>query len=115
MQTDQKCPLHEIFLGGTTKILKYVLQNINPLPSSDNLICLALQAKSAATYNEIRYDEKSGTGFVELPSQRRLQDYINYIHPKQGCNHEILNELKNKIKEFRDIERFLMKLKFKRI
>ena len=77
--------------------------------------CLALQAKSAAAYNEIRYDEKSGTGFVELPSQRRLQDYINYIHPKQGCNHEILNELKNKIKEFRDIERFLMKLKFKRI
>ena len=77
--------------------------------------CLALQAKSAAAYNEIRYDEKSGNGFVELPSQRRLQDYINYIHPKQGCNHEILNELKNKIKEFRDIEPFLMKLKFKRI
>ena len=30
--------------------------------------CLALQAKSAAANNEIRYDEKTGTGFVILPS-----------------------------------------------
>ena len=34
--------------------------------------CLALQAKSAAAYNEIRYDEKTRTGFVVLPSQRRI-------------------------------------------
>ena len=34
--------------------------------------CLALIAKSAAAYNEIRYYEKTGTGFVVLPSQRRL-------------------------------------------
>ena len=59
--------------------------------------CLALQAKSAAAYNEIRFDEKTETGFVVLPSQRRLRDYENYIHPKQGFNHEIINELKNKI------------------
>ena len=65
--------------------------------------CLALQAKSAAAYNEIRYDEKTGTGFVVLPSQRRLRDYIR---PKQGFNHEIINELKNKIKYFSDIEHF---------
>ena len=45
--------------------------------------CLALQAKSAAAYNEIRFDEKTGTGFVVLPSQRRLQGYKNYIHPKK--------------------------------
>ena len=37
--------------------------------------CLALQVKSAAAYNEICYDEKTGTGFVVLPSQRRLRDY----------------------------------------
>ena len=30
--------------------------------------CLALQAKSAAAYNEIRFDEKTGTGFVVLAS-----------------------------------------------
>ena len=70
--------------------------------------CLALQAKSAAAYNKIRYDEKTGTGFVVLPSQRRLRDYKNYIRPKQGFNHEIINELKNKIKHFSDIERFMV-------
>ena len=70
--------------------------------------CLALQAKSAAAYNEIHYDEKTGTGFVVLPSQRRLRDYENYIHPKQGFNHEIINQLKNKIKHFSDIERFMV-------
>ena len=70
--------------------------------------CLALQAKSAAAYNEIRFDEKTGTGFVVLPSERRLRDYKNYIHPKQGFNHQIINELKNKIKDFSDIERFMV-------
>ena len=70
--------------------------------------CLALQAKSAAAYNEICYDEKSGTGFVVLPSERRLRDYKNYINPKQGFNQEIINELKNKIKYFSDIERFMV-------
>ena len=70
--------------------------------------CLALQAKSGAPYNEIRYDEKTGTGFVVLPSQRRLRDYKNYIRPKQAFNHKIINELKNKIKDFSDIERFMV-------
>ena len=56
---------------------------------------LPLKAKSAAAYNEICYDEKTGTGFVVLPGQRRLRNYKNYIHPKQGINHELTNELKN--------------------
>ena len=71
--------------------------------------CSALQAKSAAAYNEIPY-EKTGTGFVVLPSQRRLRDYKNYIHPKQRFNHEIIKELKNKNKVFSDTERFMMVL-----
>ena len=62
--------------------------------------CLALQPKSAAAYNEKRYDEKTRTDFIVLPSQRKLGDYKNYIHPKQGFNHEKINELKNKIKDF---------------
>ena len=70
--------------------------------------CLPLQAKSAAAYKEIRYHEKTGTGFVILPSQRRLRDYINYIHPKQGFNHEVIHELENKIKDFSDIEHFVV-------
>ena len=44
--------------------------------------CLALQTKSAVAYNEICYDEKIGTSFVVLPSQGRLRDYRNCIHPK---------------------------------
>ena len=72
--------------------------------------CLALQSKSADAYNEICYDQKNGTGFVVMESQRRLQNYKNYIHPKQGFNHEIINELKNKIKNFSDIEHFMMML-----
>ena len=71
--------------------------------------CSALQAKSAAAYNEIPY-EKTGTGFVVLPSQRRLRDYKNYIHPKQRFNHEIIKELKNKNKVFSDTERFMVVL-----
>ena len=45
---------------------------------------------------------------VVLPSQRRLQDYKSYIHPKQGFNHEKIHELKNKIKDFSNIERFMV-------
>ena len=71
---------------------------------------LALQAKFVASYNEIRYDEKTVTGFVVLPSQRRLRDYENYIQPKQRFNHEIINELKNNTKDFSDIERFTVTL-----
>ena len=33
--------------------------------------CLALAAKSSAADNEIKYDEKTGTGFVVSPSQKR--------------------------------------------
>ena len=43
-----------------------------------------------------------------LPSQRRHRDYKYYIHPKQGFSHEIVNELKNKIKDFSDIEHFMV-------
>ena len=46
--------------------------------------CLGLTAKSQAIYDEIRYDEKTNSGFVILPSCRRLRDYKNYIRPQQG-------------------------------
>ena len=36
--------------------------------------CLALQAKSAAVHNEIRYDEKNGINFVLVPRQRKLRE-----------------------------------------
>ena len=70
--------------------------------------CLALQAKSSAAYEQIRYDEKTGTGFVVLPSRRRLRDYKNYIRPQQGFNSEIIKELQLKIKNFSEVERFMV-------
>ena len=72
------------------------------------IYCLALQANSAAVYNDICCDEKTGTGFVVLPSQRKRWDYENYIHPKQGFNYEIKNELKNKLNDFSYVEPFML-------
>ena len=62
--------------------------------------CLALAAKFSAANDEIRYDAKTGTGFVVLPSRRRLRDYENYIRPKQGFNNETINELSSKTKVY---------------
>ena len=55
--------------------------------------CLGLAVKSPAVYDEIRFDEKSESGFVILPSRRRLRDYKNYIRPKQGFNKCCVGEI----------------------
>ena len=67
--------------------------------------CLSLASKSAAAYDDIRYNEKTGTGFVILPSRRRLRDYKNYIRPQRGFNKDIVNELLEKVKHFSDNEK----------
>ena len=69
--------------------------------------CLSLASKSTSAYDDIRYDEKSGTGILILPSRRRLRDYKNYIRPERGFNKKIINELKNKIKTFQIMRNFL--------
>ena len=40
--------------------------------------CLSLASKSAVAYDEIWYNGNKGTGFVILPSRRRLRDYKTY-------------------------------------
>ncbi|XP_065654860.1 uncharacterized protein LOC136081473 [Hydra vulgaris] len=70
--------------------------------------CLSLASKSAAMYDDIRYNDKSGTGFLVLPSRRRLRDYKNYIKPKRGFNKEIIDELKEKTKDFSEQEKFIV-------
>ena len=72
--------------------------------------CLSLAAKSSSAYDEIRYDEKTWTGFFMLPSRRRLRDYKNYIKPQCGFNNRIVNELRNKIKTFSKNEKFIVLL-----
>ena len=72
--------------------------------------CLSLASKSAGAYDEIRYDAKKGTGFVILPSRRRLRDYKNYIKPQRGFNPEIVAELRNKTKGFSEKEKFIVLL-----
>ena len=67
--------------------------------------CLALHSKSSSAYDQIRYDEKTGTGFLILPSERRLRDYRNYIHPERGFNEKIIEELKGKVKDFSEAEK----------
>ena len=68
--------------------------------------CLSLASKSALAYDDIRYDKKSATGILILPSRRQLRDYKNYIKP-ESFNKNI-NELKNKIKNFSDNEKFFV-------
>ena len=70
--------------------------------------CLPLAAKSASAYDDIRYEEKSATGILILPSRCRLRDYKNYIRPERRFNKNIINELKNKIKDFSDNEKFFV-------
>ena len=69
---------------------------------------LSLLAKSPAAYDELRYDEKKGNGFLILPSKRRLWNYKNYIRPEREFNHLVIKELKEKAKDFSEHERFMM-------
>lgn len=58
----------------------------------------------------MRYDQKTGTGFLILPSRRRLRDYKNYIRPQRGFNKDIIKELQHKVKDFADAEKFIVLL-----
>ena len=72
--------------------------------------CLSLAAKSSAAYDNIRYDEKKGTGFLILPSLCRLRDHKNYIKPERGFSPSIMLELRHKVKYFSDKEKFVVLL-----
>ena len=68
--------------------------------------CLGLAPKSPAVYGDIRFDEKTQSGFLMLPSRRRLRDYKNYIRPQQGFNSGVINELSVMVQHFSQQERF---------
>ena len=69
--------------------------------------CLALAAKSSSSYSDLRYDSKTGSGILVLPSLRTLRDYKNYIRPRRGFNPDVINDLSKKTKEFSPAERFV--------
>nr|XP_047126023.1 uncharacterized protein LOC124807751 [Hydra vulgaris] len=62
---------------------KYLLSNPTSVRYHPMIIryCLSLCATFPSAYEDIRFDKKSGTGFLVLPSRRRLRDYKNCIHP----------------------------------
>ena len=64
---------------------------------------LTLASKYPCAYDDIRFDDTNGTGFLMLPSSRRLRDHFK---PQQGFNKMIIEELKFKIRAFTDIEKY---------
>ena len=69
--------------------------------------CLNLATESSSAYKDLRYDNKTETGVLVLPSLRTLRDYKNYIRPTREFNLDIVNELAKKIALFSEIERYV--------
>ena len=89
---------------------KYLQQSSSQVRYHPMIIkfCLALAAKSSSTYNEMRLNEKEGTGILVLPSLRTLRDYRNYIRPKRGFNDQVVADLKKKTAAFAPQERYIV-------
>lgn len=62
--------------------------------------CLGLVAKSPAVNKEICFNENTNSGFLILPSQKRLCDYKNYICPQPGFNEGVIKELRQNVSKF---------------
>ena len=69
--------------------------------------CLNLAAKSSSSYSDLRYDSKSSSGILLLPSLCTLRDYKNYIKPTRGFNPAVIKELATKTSSFQPMERFV--------
>ena len=111
LETDQRkiSPFMRFFWEEQQKYLQSSRNNVKYHPMILRY-CLSLASKFAAAYNDIRYNEKTGTRFVILPSRRCLRGYKNYIRPQQGFNKDIVNELLEKVKHFSDNKNFFVML-----
>ena len=69
--------------------------------------CLDLAAKSSSTNSDLRYDSKTGSGILVLPSLRTLRDYRKYIKPTREFNPAVIKELATKTSSFQPMERFV--------
>ena len=45
--------------------------------------CLSLATKSSSIYSDLRYDNKTGSGILVLPSLRTLRDYKTIFVQKE--------------------------------
>ena len=103
---DQMPPFMKFFWDEQQKYLRCNPNGIRYHPSIIKF-CLHLASKSPSAYDDLRFDEKTNTGFLVLPTRRRLRDYKNYIRPKHGFNGPVVNELKEMVQEFSDQERYV--------
>ncbi len=89
---------------------KYIQQSPSQVRYHPMIIkfCLAVAAKSTAAYNELRLNDKVGSGVMVLPSLRTLRDYRNYIRPKRGFNDMVVTELQSKTSNFTACERYII-------
>ena len=69
--------------------------------------CLSISAKSSSAYNQLKLDDKDGSGILVLPSQRTLRNYRNYIKPQTGFDPKIVADLTKRTRNFSDPERFV--------
>ena len=67
--------------------------------------CLSLATKSPACYEELRKSK-----ILVLPSQRTLKDYRNCIRPKARFQEEVIEELKDLINSYFDVQRYIVLL-----
>ena len=111
LETDQRkiSPFMRLFWEEQQRHLQSSPNNVKYHPMIIRY-CLSLASKSAAAYDDIRYNEKTGTVFVILPSRCRLRDYKNCTQPQRGFNKDIVNELLEKVKHFSDNENFFVML-----
>ena len=65
------------------------------------IVCFDISVASSA------YDEIRDSNILVLPSRKTLRDYRNAIRPKVGFNPDVINELKNVIKNLNFIQRFI--------
>ena len=100
-------PFMKFFWEEQQKYIKYSSRGIRHHPMIIRFY-LSLASKSASAYDDIRHDEKSGTGILIYPSRRQFRDYKSCIRPERCFNKNIINELKNKIKNFSDNEKFFV-------
>ena len=100
-------PFMKLFWEEQMKYVKSTPSQVRYHPSVIKF-CLGLYAKSPAAYDQLRLNEKDGTGILILPSKRTLRDYKNYIKPTRGFNFEVIKDLKTKTQEFSDVERYVV-------